>query len=157
MASTMSPTSRESESPKVATGTFSEHLNDTRARSILSSAPTFVASNFWPSESFTVIWSAFPATWLLVSTNTVSPSCLMMIPEPRPGRSYSLYVFPFFPLFSPPRPPPKKNSNGLKKLNGVVSWRTTSTTSSSTTEGSTFLVIPLKEKYTSPLLLGTTL
>jgi len=80
MATTHSPTSKRSESPKFNTGSFFASILMT-AKSKVGSVPRTFAGNVRPSERVTVILSAPSTTWLFVK---ICPSSVTTKPEPRP-------------------------------------------------------------------------
>src|SRR4051812_41233116 len=90
MATTLCPTRRSSDRPRSTVGRPSLSSARTTATSDVGSRPTMVARAVLPSWNTATIWplSAAPSTtWLLV---TISPSELMMKPEPSPAEDWPL-------------------------------------------------------------------
>src|SRR5574344_350124 len=146
----MSPVCTLSLSPSVATVMFlSSVSNETSAMSRLSSAPTSLPSNSRSSLSLILIFVAFPATWLFVSTYTVFPLRRTMMPLPRPSCVYSRVPSSLLPLpFPLPSPSPfwfgKPKKNGRSSNGFTVFTFVVSVTSTSTTEGRTPLLMERK-------------
>src|SRR4030066_1152930 len=113
-ATTQLPTFRSSELPRLRGCKSEEASILIRARSVLGSRPTILPSYSLPFASFTLIWSAFSTTWLLVR---MYPSRFITNPDPTPRCSKPLGGFSS-------EKGPKKSPKGFFSPNGIPEkWR----------------------------------